>query len=71
MQNRGFVSQWFLDRGFGFIQYELGSLFVHFRSVKNCPEKFLPEGTEVFFDIGSSRDGRPCAVNVRRVQDGQ
>jgi cold shock protein len=63
--------KWFNpDKGFGFIAPDEGGddLFVHFSEIKSEGFKTLDEGAKVEFDVGTGRDGKKQAVNVRVVQ---
>lgn len=58
-------------RRFGFIQQESGEpdLFVYAGAFLDH-DKAEP-GDKLTYEIGSSRDGRPCAINVRLVDPHQ
>ena len=59
------MARFFDQKGFGFIQPEVGSkdLFVHINEVEGG---HLQEGDTVEFEIGESDRG-PNAINVRKV----
>jgi CspA family cold shock protein len=55
------------DRGFGFIRRQNEpDLFVHASQVAGEWDDLFV-GDAVTFEIGAAKDGRPCAVAVRRV----
>ena len=58
----GRVSFWEEERGFGWVEYEAGSLFAHIREFEKgiVPRK----GDEVTFQTGLDPKGRPCARAV-------
>jgi cold shock CspA family protein len=59
----GTVKRWFDERGFGFIAPDSGSdIFVH---AKECADGAPCVGDRVSFDMGTGRDGRPLATNVK------
>ena len=67
----GYVERWNVDRGFGFIKPREGgsSLFVHISSLTQGA--VIPTiGEELLFEVGIGRDGKPCAVKVRRPTEG-
>jgi cold shock CspA family protein len=53
-------------KGFGFIRTDghPQGLFFHATTVRNRPFGDLLVGERVDFEIGTDRDGRPCAVAV-------
>lgn len=58
----GRVSAWTTERGFGWVEYEGGSLFAH---IKEFDKGFVPrKGDEVTFEKGLDPKGRPCATAV-------
>lgn len=60
--------KWFNpDKGFGFISPDEGGedLFVHFSEIKSEGFKTLDEGAKVEFDVGTGREGKKQAQNVR------
>lgn len=65
MRYQGRIASWNSQRGFGFIKQEQGGadLFVHITTLQfdgRPPEV----GEKVSYLIGSSKDGKPCAVQV-------
>jgi cold shock CspA family protein len=63
MRYQGRIASWNSQRGFGFIKQEQGGadLFVHITTLQfdgRPPEV----GEKVSYLIGSSKDGKPCAV---------
>ncbi len=65
MRYQGRIASWNSHRGFGFIKQEQGGadLFVHITTLQfdgRPPEV----GEKVSYLIGSSKDGKPCAVQV-------
>ena len=58
----GRVSGWKTERGFGWVEYEGGSLFAHIREFK---KGFVPRtGDTVTFVMGLDPKGRPCAKSL-------
>lgn len=58
----GRISGWELERGFGWVAYDGGSLFVHIREFE---KGFIPKaGDTVTFVQGLDFKGRPCAKDV-------
>jgi cold shock CspA family protein len=56
------------ENGYGFLHPDDtdSDLFFHIREVnRRFPEEDLTPGLRVAFDVGTCRDGRPCAINVR------
>lgn len=72
MPSRGRV-KWFDDeKGFGFIEQNVGDdLFVHYSEIQEDGFKTLEEGDEVEFSIeeGSDDDEGPKAVEVRKLEE--
>ncbi len=61
--------KWFNpDKGYGFISPEGGGedVFVHFSEIQGEGFKSLNEGDVVEFDVGTGREGKKQAVNVRK-----
>jgi len=63
--------KWFdRKKGFGFIDSEDGqSIFVHKSSISSDNRKVLYKGDNVFFDIGTGKNG-PKAVYVQVRENG-
>jgi len=58
----GRISGWETDRGFGWVEYDEGSIFTH---IKEFEKGFVPKaGDTVSFTIGGDPKGRPCAKDV-------
>ncbi len=55
------------DRGFGFIATDGGGpdVFVHISAVEAAGMKTLVKGQQLTYDIGTGRDGRSKAINLR------
>jgi cold shock protein len=55
------------ERGFGFILPDDGGpdVFVHVHKVETAGMKTLVAGQPLTYDIGTARDGRSKAVNLR------
>lgn len=64
----GTIKNIIYKRGFGFIQTGGGDLFFHFTELVDCELDDLKPGDRVAFVIGETRDGRPCARGVARVE---
>jgi cold shock protein len=68
----GRLKTWLANRGIGFIEDASGGpdIFMHANAVRvggiNPDE--LQKGDHLAFEISEGRDGRPAAVNVRRVE---
>ena len=62
------VVKWFNDdKGFGFIEREIGSdVFVHFRAINGTGRRTLTEGQQVSFQVTETEKG-PQADNVSVV----
>lgn len=65
MQYRGAIVNWNDDRGFGFIRPAGGGteLFFHVSDYRGAGRPGAGNG--VTFDIGTGRDGKPAAFNIR------
>jgi CspA family cold shock protein len=63
----GIVKMYQESRGFGFVKPDDGDsdLFFHVKEVDPRLVEELKAGLRVVFDLGTDRDGRACAVNVR------
>jgi cold shock protein len=61
--------KWFnADKGYGFIEQTEGEdLFVHFSEIQSEGFKSLDEGQAVSFDVGTGKNNKPQAQNVRLV----
>lgn len=58
----GRISAWETGRGFGWVEYDGGSIFTHIREFE---KGFVPRaGDTVSFVVGGDPLGRPCARNV-------
>ena len=67
----GTVRYWKSEKGFGFVRPDDGSddLFVHISAFVGIRADAPSVGTPVEFDIGTGRDGRPCAINVAPMNE--
>ena len=63
------IVKWFnAEKGYGFIESEQGSdVFVHYSAIWADGFRTLAEGDRVEFEVGSGRDGRSQAEEVRKV----
>jgi len=61
--------KWFNpDKGYGFIEQEGGDdLFAHFSEIQGDGFKTLDEGESVVFDIGTGKNGKAQATNIRKA----
>ncbi len=70
MRQKGKITKWNDDKGFGFIT-PIGSdkqVFVHIKSFKNRSSR--PELNQtVWYDISKDSQGRVCAANTKRSSD--
>lgn len=67
----GRVKFYSLEKGFGFIEANAGGdVFVHNTAivVPVGDKAYLQRGDIVEFDMGTSKNKRPCAVDVRIVK---
>ena len=60
--------KWFNpDKGYGFIEQEGGDdLFAHFSEIQGEGFKTLDEGQTVTFDVGTGKNGKAQATNIRK-----
>lgn len=64
MQNRGMLTKWNDDRGFGFIKHsESETIFIHISSVKMMPRR-PKEGDYLFYDVVIDPSGKKTAACV-------
>ena len=58
------------DRGYGFIAPDGGAsdVFVHVHDVEAAGMKILAAGQPLAYDIGTARDGRSKAINLRLLK---
>jgi cold shock protein len=63
----GTIKKYIDERGFGFIQPDSADTDVFFHVKETDPRLAdeLKAGLRVTFEYGQSRDGRPCAVDIR------
>ncbi|MDZ4169702.1 MAG: cold-shock protein [Coriobacteriia bacterium] len=61
--------KWFNpDKGYGFIEQEGGDdLFAHFSEIQGDGFKTLDEGQAVTFEVGTGKNGKAQAQNIRKV----
>jgi CspA family cold shock protein len=59
------------DRGFGFIPPDDGGpdIFVHVHDVEAAGMNILVAGQLVAYEVGSARDGRSKAINLRSLNE--
>ena len=64
---KGTVKKWLEEKGFGFVMPDDGGkdVFVHHSAIDMEGFKALEEGQRVELVIGTGRDGRPAAQEVR------
>ena len=70
MQNRGLLTKWNDDRGFGFIKHsETETIFLHISAVKMMPRR-PKEGDFLFYDIviDSSNKKKAACVTIEGLQ---
>lgn len=60
-----------LKDGFGFIKTEEGDMFFHANNLENVEYDDLAEGMTLSYEVGEGRDGRPQAINVNLVEEGE
>jgi cold shock CspA family protein len=60
------------ERGYGFLQIGRGEpdVFFHIKAVEPNLVPQIAVGLRVAFEYGTTRDGRPCAVDVKAVPVG-
>jgi CspA family cold shock protein len=67
----GKLKWWSAGRGFGFIAQDAGGpdMFLHFSdlSAAGIDPQGIKIGDRLTFEIGSTRDDKPKAINVRRA----
>jgi len=68
----GTITRLVCDRGFGFIALynSRESLFFHARALRGISFDDVDEGMHITFVEGVDRDGRPCAVDVCLLDEG-
>ncbi len=62
--------KWFnADKGFGFIAPEDKGkdVFIHISALEQAGIKGLAEGQKIEYELGTGRDGRASAQNIRLV----
>jgi CspA family cold shock protein len=61
--------KWFsAEKGYGFIEREDGDdLFVHFSEIQGEGYRSLDDGQAVSFDVGTGKNDKPQATNVRAL----
>jgi len=64
---KGTVTSFNDIKGFGFIRYDDGEVFVHYSAIQNGGLKALKEGQMVEFEIIEGFQGKPQAGRVRVV----
>jgi CspA family cold shock protein len=60
--------KWFnAQKGYGFIQPEVGSkdIFVHISAVERAGKTTLPEGQKISYDIEDGQRGKSSAINLQ------
>ncbi|WP_198266587.1 DUF1294 domain-containing protein [sulfur-oxidizing endosymbiont of Gigantopelta aegis] len=70
MQQKGKITNWNDDKGFGFITPIGGGkqIFIHFKAFKN--RSIRPEVNQIVsYDISKDKSGRTCANNASRLGD--
>jgi uncharacterized membrane protein YsdA (DUF1294 family)/cold shock CspA family protein len=65
----GPIVDWNPERGFGFIESNGQRIFLHMRDF-NERHKVPEVGDVIQFDLGTDRQGRPCAQKARHVNEG-
>jgi CspA family cold shock protein len=65
---KGTIKKLLQDRAYGFIHAEEGKdFFFHQNDLRGVNYSSLKEGQVVEFEVGSNRDGRPQAVQVKPI----
>lgn len=60
--------KWFnANKGYGFIRPDDGGkdVFVHISAVEKAGYQSLPEGSSVSYELGTGRNGKQAAENLR------
>jgi uncharacterized membrane protein YsdA (DUF1294 family)/cold shock CspA family protein len=66
---KGRITDWNRERGFGYLESEGRSVFLHLREFSERHKQ--PElGDQITFVMGADKLGRPCAREARHVNDG-
>lgn len=68
MRSQGKITHWNEQKGYGFITPSAGAkqVFVHIKAFGNRAQTPQP-GELVSFSLATDREGRPCAIRVRRA----
>jgi CspA family cold shock protein len=68
---RGTVKWGNSSKGFGFLlpSDDGPDVFVHVSSLQKSNLRDLREGSEVFYDVKTGKDGRPAAENLAVIKD--
>lgn len=68
MRSQGKITHWNEQKGYGFITPSAGAkqVFVHIKAFGNRAQTPQP-GELVSFSLSTDREGRPCAIRVRRA----
>lgn len=65
----GRIIEWQRERGFGYLESDRRRIFLHVRDFAERHK--LPEvGDEIRFEIGTDKQGRPCAQRAVPLNDG-
>lgn len=65
-QETGVIKHYNIEKGFGFIDTKADDLFFHISEVASSA-LYLSAGDHVTYEIGTKRDGKPCAVNIQII----